>query len=465
MKVQIKDIELVFSENQQQFIDKIKMTIQNNYELILSCLGENKTIDISQDESNFNDTFYYIVKGTYNDASIRRLLYDKFFLLKLYIEVLIRRKNYSNISIDHNPNITDELLSSLIAYKYFETNGSFDDFVEYLKVRNTEETIFEWLKINQRWETYNYLLNIALNGLKEEDDDFLTHVTYIISYYSKKALECNKKEKAPKVDYPDISDIEFDRLFYEFLNFINAPDSWIDIYNSLKEQKLLIREHGVTECFQDEDGIYKIKLENSNDLFVFCNFVHEFIHYISMKDGFLKTEKLIEEFTSIFFQKIAAEFLTIKGYPNVIIDIIDDDRDSNNYYIVTFPLFFRIYADLIYYFKNGKIEKENMMATLQSFFDDESKPSRTDLEKRADDYCDFLIDFFIEEGLLFGYQYLFDTYLAEQVLNKREQDNTIIKKMINVTNNLGMTSVKDILTLFGIENTLQEEAAKKIIKK
>ena len=105
------------------------------------------------------------------------------------------------------------------------------------------------------------------------------------------------------------------------------------------------------------------------------------------------------------------------------------------------------------------------MATLQSFFDDESKPSRTDLEKRADDYCDFLIDFFIEEGLLFGYQYLFDTYLAEQVLNKREQDNTIIKKMINVTNNLGMTSVKDILTLFGIENTLKEEAAKKLIKK
>ena len=33
MKIQIKDIELVFSENQQQFIDKIKMTIQNNYEL------------------------------------------------------------------------------------------------------------------------------------------------------------------------------------------------------------------------------------------------------------------------------------------------------------------------------------------------------------------------------------------------------------------------------------------------
>ena len=63
MKIQIKDIELIFFKNQQQFIDEIKTIILNNYALILSCLGENKTIDISQDESNFNDTFYYSHQG------------------------------------------------------------------------------------------------------------------------------------------------------------------------------------------------------------------------------------------------------------------------------------------------------------------------------------------------------------------------------------------------------------------
>ena len=49
MRIQIKDIELVYSEKQQQLIYRIKMIINNNYELISSSLGGNKIIDISQE--------------------------------------------------------------------------------------------------------------------------------------------------------------------------------------------------------------------------------------------------------------------------------------------------------------------------------------------------------------------------------------------------------------------------------
>ena len=49
MRIQIKDIELVYSEKQQQLINRIKMIINNNYELISSSLGGNKIIDISQE--------------------------------------------------------------------------------------------------------------------------------------------------------------------------------------------------------------------------------------------------------------------------------------------------------------------------------------------------------------------------------------------------------------------------------
>ena len=90
MKIQIKDIELVFSENQQQFLDKIIMIIQNNYELIHSCLGESKTIDISQDVSNFNDTFYYIVKEVFTNDNNKQAFSDKDFLSALHVEALIR---------------------------------------------------------------------------------------------------------------------------------------------------------------------------------------------------------------------------------------------------------------------------------------------------------------------------------------------------------------------------------------
>ena len=494
MKIQIKDIELVFSENQQQFLDKIKMTIQNNYELILSCLGENKTIDISKDESNFNDTFYYIVKEVFNNDNNKQAFSDKDFLSALHVEALIRRKKYYNTTIvKQNPNMSDELLSSLIAYKYFEVNGTFDDFVEYLKERNNEEKIFQWLQSASRWDTYNYLLSITSNFLKTDDEDFFKQMNYITSIWFNRVIDNIQFRDDSNKDYQKISEKEFDSLFYEFLGYINAPVEWINIYNKLKEKGLIIIEKGNepdnSMCFLDNDGITKILIGNGDNLRGFCNFVHEFIHYVSRQNGCLSIEKIaISEFPSIFFEKISAEFLEEKGYSSEIVNQIINDRDSNNYSLITSmqPLF----IDLIRYINYGEINKNVKMSFYKNQIESINRVRRkllkiitdageqikdpsafkeikVDIEKDVDEDCDSMIDSFIKEGLLVinGYQYLLDSYLVEQVLNKRNNDNTIVEKMINVTNNLGTTSVKDILTLFGIENALQEEAVKKLTKK
>ena len=494
MKIQIKDIELVFSENQQQFLDKIKMTIQNNYELILSCLGENKTIDISKDESNFNDTFYYIVKEVFNNDNNKQAFSHKDFLSALHVEALIRRKKYFNTTIvEQNPNMSDELLSSLIAYKYFEVNGTFDDFVEYLKERNNEEKIFQWLQSASRWDTYNYLLSITSNFLKTDDEEFFKQMNYITSIWFNRVIDNIQFRDDSNKDYQKISEKEFDSLFYEFLGYINAPVEWINIYNKLKEKGLIIIEKGNepdnSMCFLDNDGITKILIGNGDNLRGFCNFVHEFIHYVSRQNGCLSIEKIaISEFPSIFFEKISAEFLEEKGYSSEIVNQIINDRDSNNYSLITSmqPLF----IDLIRYINYGEINKNVKMSFYKNQIESINRVRRkllkiitdageqikdpsafkeikVDIEKDVDEDCDSMIDSFIKEGLLVinGYQYLLDSYLVEQVLNKRNNDNTIVEKMINVTNNLGTTSVKDILTLFGIENALQEEAVKKLTKK
>lgn len=493
MKIQINDIELVFSENLQQFIDKIKMIIQNNYELILSCLGENKTIDISQDESNFNDTFYYIVNEVYNNDNSKRAFSDKDFLSALHVEALIRRKKYFNTTIvEQNPNMSDEFLSSLIAYKYFESNGTFDDFVEYLKDRNNEEKIFQWLQSVSRWDTYNYLLSITSNFLKTDDEEFFKQMNYITSIWFKRVIDNIQYKDDSNKEYQKISEKEFDTLFYEFLNYINAPVEWIKIYNELKVKGLIIIEKGKeydnSMCFLDNDGIFKILIGNGDNLRGFCNFVHEFIHYVSRQNG-LSIEKIaISEFPSIFFEKISAEFLEEKGYSSKIVNQVINDRESNNYSLSTSmqPLF----SDLIRYINYGEITKSakisfytnlfesinNMRKKLLKIITDAGEQVedlsafeevKVDIEKDVDDECDLMIDSFIKDGLLVinGYQYLLDSYLVEQVLNKRSNDNTIVEKMVNVTNNLGMISVKDILTLFGIENALQEEVAKKLVKK
>lgn len=494
MKVQIKDIELVFSENQQQFIDKIKMTIQNNYELILSCLGENKTIDISQDESNFNDTFHYIVKEVFDNDSNKQAFSDEDFLSALHVESLIRRKKFFNTTIvEQNPNMSDELLSSLIAYKYFEVNGTFDDFVEYLKERNNEEKIFQWLQSASRWDTYNYLLSIISNFLKTDEEEFFKQMNYITSIWFNRVIDNIQFRDDLNKDYQKISEKEFDSLFYEFLGYINAPVEWINIYNKLKEKGLIIIEKGNepdnSMCFLDNDGITKILIGNGDNLRGFCNFVHEFIHYVSRQNGCLSIEKIaISEFPSIFFEKISAEFLEEKGYSSEIVNQIINDRDSNNYSLITSmqPLF----SDLIRYINYGEINKNVKISFYKNQIESINRVRRkllkiitdageqikdpsafkeikVDIEKDVDEACDSMIDSFIKEGLqvINGYQYLLDSYLVEQVLNKRNNDNKIVEKMINVTNNLGMISVKDILSLFGIENALQEEVVKNFKKK
>lgn len=493
MKIQIKDIELVFSENQQQFIDKIKMIIQNNYGLILSCLGENKTIDISQDESNFNDTFHYIVKEVFNNDSNKQAFSDKDFLSALHVEALIRRKkNFNTTIVEQNPNMSDELLSSLIAYKYFEVNGTFDDFVEYLKERNNEEKIFQWLQSASRWDTYNYLLSITSNFLKTDDEEFFKQMNYITSIWFNRVIDNIQFRYDSNKDYQKISEKEFDSLFYEFLDYINAPVEWIKIYNELKVKGLIIiekeKEYDNSMCFLDNDGIFKILIGNGDNLRGFCNFVHEFIHYVSRQKGLSIEKMAVSEFPSIFFEKISAEFLEEKGYSNQIVNQIINDRESNNYSLITSmqPLF----SDLIRYINYGEINKSDKMSFYKNLIESINRTRKkllkiitdageqvedlsafeeikVDIEKDVDDECDLMIDSFIKEGLLVinGYQYLLDSYLVEQVLNKRNNDNTIVEKMVNVTNNLGMISVKDILSLFGIENALQEEAAKKLIKK
>ena len=487
MKIRIGDIELIFCERQQLFIDKIKMTIQNNYELILGCLGENRIIDISQDESNFNDIFYYIVNEVFNNDNNKNAFSNKDFLSTLHVEALIRRKKYFNTtSVEKNPNISDEMLSSLIAYKYFEENGSFDDFVEYLKTRNNEEEIFKWLQSVSRWNTYNYLLNITSNFLKEDDEEFFKQMNYITSLWLNRAIEHIKNNNTVSNQYQKISDNDFDTLFYEFLNYIDAPEEWINIYNKLKEKGLIIVEKGNESdnsmCFLDKDGITKIMIGNGDNLRGFCNFVHEFIHYVS---ACLSIEKIaILEFPCIFFEKIAAEFLEKKGYSSEIVNQIVGDRENNNYSL--FKSLLPLFSDFIRYINYGEINKNDkivsyknqiesinrlrkkMLEILTNAGEEIKDPTafeeiKVDIENDVDDDCDYMIDLFIKDGVLVvnGYQYLLGSYLAEQVLNKRDNDNTIVKKMISITNNLRTIHIKDILTLFGIENVLEDEIVKK----
>lgn len=94
------------------------------------------------------------------------------------------------------------------------------------------------------------------------------------------------------------------------------------------------------------------------------------------------------------------------------------------------------------------------------------KPPQIDIPKDVDEECDSLTDCFIQNGLLVidGYQYLLDSYLAEEVLKKAADDTSVIPKMINVTDNLGTMNLKDILTEFSIQGMTDDATEKSNVK-
>ena len=224
-------------------------------------------------------------------------------------------------------------------------------------------------------------------------------------------------------------------------------------------------------------------MSNGDNIRGFCDLVHEFIHYISGKSNFAVKNLAISEFPSIFFEKIAIIFLINKGYASDMVNHILDEREYNNYTLCSslMPLF----IDLFKYNNGHVITKDEKIAFFQMQIDSVNRirnkflkkitdagipvedksifeELNIDIEKHADDDCDFLTESFIKNGVLIinGFQYLLDSYLAEEIIKKSKDDSTIVEKMIGITNNFAGTSVKDIITLFGIEDSFQDESGK-----
>lgn len=492
-KIRIKNIEIYYDDTQNFKIDYIKNVINNNYDLFLSMLGESKKLSLTPTTedgvvyiSDFDDAFYKAVNKIFNNENNKKLLDTPDLLPAFYIEYLVRKTPSNQTSlVQPNFNIKDEMFYSLIAYIYFEKTGSFDDFVNYLKNKQDMNKILEWLQKETRFDAYNYLLEITINYLKQNDFEFLDNISDITSMILMKSINnIPTQENEKQIELPTITIQEFDNLFYEFLKSINAPKSWEQMYDDLKTNNRISFEKQVdnpdhSKCYRDDNNILRILISTDGTIKSFCSFVHEFTHYVTMQDAVTFSQFSIEEFPSIFFERISAEFLKNKGYQIKIMDKVIKDRYQNNFdiYINLLPIFQDIQSfikkgpilrtDKIEFLKNQfrivqetkekliKIWKQNGKSISDLSFLEQPK---IDIPSAVDKECDSLIDRFIQDGLLVmnGYQYLLDTFLAENVLKKLKNDPTIISRMINITNNLRSINLQDILIEFDMSNSFSQ---------
>ncbi len=487
--IKVKDIEIRYDESQSHNIDSIKNIISNNYDIFLPVLGKIRVISLVPTDDDkmvyvddFDKFFYEIVDKFFNNDS---LLKNSDVLATLYIEYLIRNNSNNEMSlVQSDSNISDNLLYTIIAYIYFMKTSSFDDFINYLKGKKETKEILEWLQKEARFTAYNYLLDTTVNYLKQNDFDYINNISSITNIMVSQLINNILSFKPEnEIRLPSLNIQELDSLFNEFLEYINAPESWKNIYKELKSNGKIIFKEQTDEldesmCFRDDDDVLRIVISSDGTIKSFIRFVHEFMHYIPMQDSINLTQFSILELPSIFFEKVAAQFLKTKGYNEDAVDEVMRDRIKNNIEIYT--SISSLFYDISAYVASGPILKEQKVLFWENNFkvikeakekvaklieeqgeqvdSDFLEMPKIDISMQVDMECDQLNDSFIQNGLLVinGYQYLLDTYLAQELLKKLNDDNSIIPRMINVTNNLNSKNLKDILIDFDIKGIMDE---------
>lgn len=499
----VLNISIIYDDNIKDNINDIKTIIINNYDLFTKIMGNNKFINLSSinyDNSlnidNFYEYFNYIVNSIYNTEEVEKSFKDINVIISFYIEYLIRMNNDSDTYFQPNPELTLEMVETVLGYNYFANKRDFNGFIDFLKYRDNEDKIFNWIKNKYRFDVYNRLLDMTVNSLKKQEFDFLENISNIVNIMLEQIIDDVTNQDYEIIDeLPKINNEIIDKYFNMFLKYIKAPKSWTNTYNELKENNLIIYEYNTddtkTRCFIDRDDKLKIYIANDGTIKTFCSLVHEFIHYISMKKKVDVKQIAISEFPSIFFEKISFRFLRNQGYSTAIINKIMDERIDNNCDIYT--ELSSLFYDMSRYINKGNITKESKVefwtnqykilknakdTMIKSYIDNGISLTQEEINSLNiinDDFdmnqavledCDILINSIIKDGLLIvnGFQYLLDTYLAECIINKSTNNNLNFDKMIWVTNNLNNLSLKDIVTMFDIKelyNDINKSKTKK----
>jgi len=478
--IKINDIEVLYDDLEEQQINYIKDIINHNYSLFVMVLESTKIISLSKADredaihvTNFDNFFKQIVNEVYQNEYIKQQFENEDVLPGLYIEYLMRKLSKEEKTlVESKFNIDDSMLYSFIAYKYYEVNGTFDKFVEYLKDRKDTDKILSWLETNRCFDAYNYLLKITTNFLTSNDFYFLQNISQIVYKMLWEAFHdaINQKDEE-KVELSKISPEVLDNLFSEFLHYINAPEAWFEVYQKLKDNNLItfIKSDNETDdsvCYKDTSDILRITITTDGTIRSFWSLVHEFCHYIAMQNDINTEPFSITEFPSIFFEKLAGIFLTNKGYQTEVTNAVTKSRKENNIeiYLGLLPLF----IDIVKYSKEGYVGREEkikfqreqiriLRETRKKLMEieinaglnpnpEDYKTPNYDVEKLVDTDCQMLVNCFVENGLLVlnGYQYLFSTFLAEKILKMSEEDDTVISKMIMITDNVSVLKVGEL---------------------
>ena len=364
-------ITINYNENEQEETEKVVEFSNRLTELFKRMFTENFKIEINVKQ--FDEMVELVIKKFLSYDEIQDILRDEKFPMIRYIDYIVSElPEDTNIIFDmeRTPKIINYIL---LAAKYYENDAS--KITKFLKENNKEEKekILNWLKDNARYDLYNYLMQSFINNLEKYDLVMLDNLEDIVSTIHSAAFEsfcvhASLEQKPMQLD--KLNEKLFEKLLSGFFEYINAPEEWMNEYKYLKENKFISFKYNENEengsCYMDpEDMKLKIEVESDGTIKTFISFIHEFMHYISLKNGIAQFSLL--ELPSIYYETLATDYLISLGYDEDIMNYIMLRRKKNNFGIYRSIL--PILLDLEEYKNNGLITRKKVIESIKKQID------------------------------------------------------------------------------------------------
>ena len=465
-------------------LKRLQEIIENNLSLIQILFNDKINEDTLDIDDNFEKDFDKLVIDFFKENQNNNLNE-----LYIYYLSLNEDKDLESLFIKEiDENIDEEIIEDLIAYQYFTRHNNTKDFIKFLKERHKTKEIYRWLETETKNTAFKYLLKHTTRFLKENNYEFLeidnnaTSIMLEDIYNNWTVYDLNEYE------LKEFNKENLEELFFEFLNFINAPQNWYEQYTILKNNDRKIFEEKNKEdedesscCYIDKDDQPIIIIYDDNTISTFTDFVHEFVHSLSMNKN--TSYKPTSELPSIFFEILSAIFLYTKGYPKETIneklsfrkyDSLDSIMQLyyNNSKLKNMLHKYNINPKLKNYWQKHINLNEETANTIYKINEENKGFVQIVTEKgKEKETKDFFINEFLNncyadkkkynnttEALLeYGffivdvYQYLIGFYITNILLNRLYKDDTIIPNMIDIANNLNELTLEDILKILNIE--------------
>ena len=470
----VNDIVFLYENLTAEMIDKITTMVRNNYELFIGSIGGIKIVSLV--DTNDPNILYFpdienFIEGLLIKNYFNKECFDYIFsnenVLNVYGSLLLR------IIVDtynDDPSIlklTINDIYKLLALRYYHDNKSLYEFIEYSKYMDKNETkkILDYFDEKYRYLLYEKLVKDELKRFPENNEQLLREFNSVIGFYYsipeeiiKKALKklknpSNKTEPTFDRAYID-SDLR-NKLFVEYLEYINAPRAWIDKFYQLLENNKIIESD--SSCVLD-DTVY---IEKTNTLDDVAALAHEFTHVLNGNIDF--RDSSLREFTSSYHELNIRDFLITKGY---------DERDASCSYVSKFYneiknllCIMPIIKDMYILINGFSIDKQSLQQDYinsyrvreKSFLSDPNYTSLTDeellilIDTSIDDRNIALLDF--NTPLVLMFHYIISFILVIRVIDLQKDNNNICDIMNYITENSSyLNSFDDVLKLLKIDD-------------